>query len=303
MIAHLSLGGIAFQIDSDIRLADSLSGTSPAESSNPPPPDVRLTLRQLDPSDPMPQTLTAAQRQLLRARAGPVGVSPDAPIARHPAVWPRLVEALRPSPDLVIDVTSHLVSIFDFERRELALYFHPAQDVSYTNRFLGPSLVAHFLPLFDAALVHSSSVIRRGRGLLFLAPDEGGKTTAARLAPAGVIPCDDQNIVRRVDGQYMLSGTPWCRYTTPGASAPLGAIFLLEKAPAFALVPVEGTDTLRYLWDEHAAYRYFLPPHRRTQALAFLATLCQRVPAYRLRFPRTFIDWETIDRVAGSSLA
>ncbi len=86
---------------------------------------------------------------------------------------------------------------------------------------------------------------------MFLGPDGAGKTTAATLPPAGPILSDDQVVLRLEHDQFTAHGTPWGRWVCPGLSAPVGALFFLEQAERFELVPLAPGGTLSALWGRH----------------------------------------------------
>ena len=93
---------------------------------------------------------------------------------------------------------------------------------------------------YEACLVHSSGVIRGGRGFLFVGPSTAGKTTIAGLSKGGTVVNDEMNLVEFHPDGARLVGTPFnghYRSKRPG-SAPLAAILLLGHGPAHKLVPV-----------------------------------------------------------------
>ena len=92
-------------------------------------------------------------------------------------------------------------------------------------------------------LLHASSGIRNGKAFLFTGLSEAGKTTMARLAPADVtLLTDEASYVRKVGAGYMAYGTPFAgEFGAPGknVSAPVAAVYLLEKAAENRVDPVE----------------------------------------------------------------
>ena len=70
-------------------------------------------------------------------------------------------------------------------------------------------------------MIHSAAVVLDSADALFLAPNEGGKTTIVRHALPGMTPCDDQNIKARVPTCPELSGyRPSTSYTMCTAERP-----------------------------------------------------------------------------------
>jgi hypothetical protein len=107
-----------------------------------------------------------------------------------------------------------------------------------------------FLPVLarrNAFLVHACAAVLDGKALVFAGHSGDGKTTLARLlAEEGLEVLSDERIaVRKVNGSFMVYGTPW-----PGegevvssAAHPLGGMFLLEKASEHRLE--RGRDSTR----------------------------------------------------------
>jgi hypothetical protein len=84
----------------------------------------------------------------------------------------------------------------------------------------------------EAFLVHSSAVIAKGSGFLFVGPSEAGKTTAAMNSTAHHILGDEMTLVLPEDESILLEGTPFngtFKEKKPG-KAPLRAVFLLKQA-------------------------------------------------------------------------
>jgi hypothetical protein len=136
-------------------------------------------------------------------------------------------------------------------------------------------------------MFHSAGVIDHGQGYLFAGHGGGGKTTTARLwesQPGAHAINDDKVIVRKVDGQFRMYGTPW-----PGQGgmalpeeAPLKRVLILKQAPENSITdlpPAQASALLlarafTSLWsDAGVAY-----------TLQFLDELCQAVPCQELGF-------------------
>ena len=125
-------------------------------------------------------------------------------------------------------------------------------------------------------LLHASAIIRDGRAAVFLAPDEGGKTTAVRLASSGTILCDDQVIVRRRRKRFHVWGTPWGLHVNATAHAPLAGLFLLKKAKRFSLTHLPAHRLVPFIWQEIKAQLSILPKPLKTKA--FMMTFFESMP-------------------------
>jgi hypothetical protein len=101
------------------------------------------------------------------------------------------------------------------------------------DRLVFTSLLAHA----GGLVVHGTGIVRDGRGFVFAGTHGAGKSTLARLfhrAEAATLLNDDRVVVRRVDGEWRLFGTPWSGTVraTAAASAPVAAILFIRHGAA-----------------------------------------------------------------------
>lgn len=145
-------------------------------------------------------------------------------------------------------------------------------------------------------LVHAASAIRGGNAFLFAGVSGAGKTTISRLAPADAILLTDEiSYVRREADSYRAYGTPFTGELAKAGenlSAPLAALFLLEKGPENRIelvAPVEAVRSLLrnilfFAEDSELVRRLF------QSACDFI----ERVPVRRLIFVPDRRVWEII---------
>jgi len=193
-------------------------------------------------------------------------------------------------PDLkeqvVIWVEDHHMVIRDFSLNQIDIYYikkdrgypprHPGTIPEYYVAANLRQMLATFLPHFSAILLHCSGVIRRGKSALFVAPDEGGKTTVLAQSNDDPVLNDDQIIIRKEGDVAVAHGTPLGLITSGPCQAPVGALFMLEKASYFHIEPVSPAEIVQYLWAEHQNYTFFLPKHLKQRAFRLLCELCYR---------------------------
>jgi hypothetical protein len=157
-------------------------------------------------------------------------------------------------------------------------------------------LLARLLGRGRGVELHGCGVIDRdGRGRLFVGQSGAGKTTTARVWLADgdyEIVSDDRVVVRWIDGEWRMYGTPWhgeAELSSP-LSAPLAAIHLLVQAAQTELVALSPA---------HAAASLFgctFPPFYDTAAIEYtletLARIVADLPVRALRFvpDRSLID-------------
>ena len=89
---------------------------------------------------------------------------------------------------------------------------------------------------FNALLIHASLVRNNGRGYAFIAKSGTGKSTHVSLWLRHIPGCDlmndDNPIVRTIDGQTFIYGSPWSGKTPcyRNVKAPQGAITSIDRA-------------------------------------------------------------------------
>ncbi|MBO4800931.1 MAG: hypothetical protein J5545_03600 [Bacteroidaceae bacterium] len=101
----------------------------------------------------------------------------------------------------------------------------------------------------DTLLVHASVIRNNGYGYLFTAPSGTGKSTHTHLwykyIPGSDLMNDDNPVVRIVDGETRIYGSPWSGKTPCYRNiwAPVGAITRIEQKPENTIrrmAPVEA---------------------------------------------------------------
>jgi hypothetical protein len=156
--------------------------------------------------------------------------------------------------------------------------------------------IVHSLLLASSGgiLLHAASGISNGRGVVFSGVSGAGKTTIARLAPAGVqLLTDEVSYLRREGSGYRVYGTPFSGelgLKGEAVSAPLAAIHLIEHGAANRRVTLEQPDAVRRLLRNTLFFA-----NERELVSAVFATLCdlvERVPIYRLEFVPDARVWE-----------
>jgi len=100
-------------------------------------------------------------------------------------------------------------------------------------------------------LVHAASAIRGGRAFLFSGVSGAGKTTISRLAPPdATLLTDEISYVRRESNRYVACGTPFAGELArvgENCSAPLSALFFLEKGLQNRIEPIAPTEAIQRL--------------------------------------------------------
>ncbi|MFZ0773678.1 MAG: hypothetical protein WCA49_06445 [Candidatus Sulfotelmatobacter sp.] len=161
-------------------------------------------------------------------------------------------------PDADVSVT-HRSGRWFLERGDFRAEWEPAARRGTIHQTANPYSIdavlriVHTLVLAKQGgfLLHSSSAIRNGKAFLFSGVSGAGKTTISRLAPPdATLLTDEISYVRREGNRYMAYGTPFAgELARPGEnqSAPLSALFLLEKGPQNSIEPIGATEAIQRL--------------------------------------------------------
>ena len=192
-----------------------------------------------------------------------------------------------------------VVEVFDYERMVFQVFFHSslAHLLQFDLSFNGiRRLFSAAFPAFKALIVHSSGIIVNGRVALFLAPDEGGKSTAVGLGPPENVLCDDYNVLSHRQGICEAHATPWGNLCNGPVSAPLGGLFFLEKTADFSLSPLKAAEAVARIWAENVRFLKLLPRELKNRAFHTLTDICQKTPAYTMAFAKDYIDWQAIEQ-------
>ena len=229
-----------------------------------------------------------------------VGVAEPGDIAANPEVDARLDAVCARPDDHAVDRRPESVVVIDRAARQTEAFFRDSMAPMVTSAYIGPFLTAALLPELGATLLHGACVDRNGRGYLLVAPDGGGKTTAARQSDGGRVLGDDQILVRQANGRLIASATPWGMMIDGPCSVGLDALVLLEKAPGFTLDPVRPEVVLSTLWDEQQLVLPLTPRATRRRLFTLVAGIASRVPGFRMGFSPGGIRWEELDsRLSG----
>ena len=168
------------------------------------------------------------------------------------------------------------------------------KDPTYPERYLfplsypvGSLLMTCLLGTGYGVMLHSCGVIDGDEGLVFAGIGSAGKTTTARLwddHAGAVVVNDDHTILRKVDDQFRVYGTPWHGQGgfARAEDAPLKKIFVIKHAKsnqAVLLSPSQAVAmllvrTFAPLWDANSM----------AFTLQFLDDLCQTIPCYEFGF-------------------
>ncbi len=178
----------------------------------------------------------------------------------------------------------------DFRSGELSLhrnYFAQDKPVYPLEYPLDELLVVNLLAQGRGVEVHACGVEDSdGRGYLFIGHSGAGKTTMARLWPHTdiTILSDDRIILRAIDGQIWMYGTPWhgeaelaCATRTP-----LHEILFLGRGSRNEVVPLPQAHAVGRLMA--CSFLPFYDSPGLAYTLSLFQTITETVPCGELRF-------------------
>ncbi|MCK5034604.1 MAG: hypothetical protein KAS73_01840 [Candidatus Sabulitectum sp.] len=195
----------------------------------------------------------------------------------------------------IVSFNDSTFCVSNHSERTISTHFAPHLSFNLSNGLLGHTSFSTFLHDFQALMVHCSCVDFNNNAAVFIAMDEGGKTTAASLCKSGKVLSDDQIMFKKNEGgKWLAYGTPWTTFTPIPGSATPKAFFLLEKSDKFSLTKLGSRELLSHLWNEHYKSRLMIPKMYHTKILDLYLSLSSSAPVYLMKFPKDYIDQEAI---------
>lgn len=145
-------------------------------------------------------------------------------------------------------------------------------------------------------LVHASSLIREGEGYLFPGESGAGKTTITRLSPDATLLTDEVSLVKKVNGNYHIYGTPfWGELAIGGKNThvPLKSVYFPKKDKKSFKKNVNTLQTLEMLLPNVLLYSE--DEEFMLQLFNICIDFAGSVPCYELHFLPEPSFWRIID--------
>ena len=175
----------------------------------------------------------------------------------------------------------------DFNQADL--YFTEPNG-SFLDPFFGPTielLMVNYLARVGSIIVHACGIDYRGKGLLFVGESGAGKSTLTRIwnKEKGVeILSDDRIIIRKMNDQYWMYGTPWhgdAKFASP-AKVKLEKVFFIKHGSANSFKAVTGSfPVLQFL---KASFPPYWDKNCMEFAMEFFNDLVAALPCRELSF-------------------
>jgi hypothetical protein len=151
--------------------------------------------------------------------------------------------------DSYSDLQRLLVLSPEFKRADL--YFTEPSSHG-ADPFFGPTmelLMINYLAQGYGVIIHACGIDYNGKGMLFTGESGAGKSTLANLwdrAKAATVLSDDRTIVRYIDGEFRIYGTPWHGEAKFGAphGVKLEKIFFLRHSQKNAIQSLSRVESV-----------------------------------------------------------
>jgi len=138
----------------------------------------------------------------------------------------------------------------------------------------------------EGALIHSSGIDFHGRGYMLSGRSGAGKSTISRkFALAGhEVLSDDRIVVRKIDGELRMFGTPWSGEAgiAGNKDLPLHGIFFLHHGVENLIKKITPTEAIERLMPVTSIPWY--DKSVLTKVLTFCEEIVSACPAYDLVF-------------------
>lgn len=164
---------------------------------------------------------------------------------------------------------------------------HPGKWVFPLDFPLGRLLYTSLLSTGYGVLLHACGLVDSNRGIVFAGFGGAGKTTTGNLwngLPGVRVLSDDQVIVRKINGKYIVFGTPW--YSKSGSCMSsdglLTEIFIIKHSSFNEIKRITPARAAAEL-----LVRSFAPywnADGMAFTLEFLGDLCESIPVYEYGF-------------------
>ena len=186
----------------------------------------------------------------------------------------------------------HQVTVFNHDFTKAQIYNH--DDGSFRRGGLftltlfstDQVLLAQVLAARQACFFHSSGTILGDKGFMFIGHSDAGKSTMVKILKGKAeILCDERIVVRRWPEGFKIHGN-WAHGEVPDVSpnsAPLRAIFFLEKAEDNRITPIQNKREItgRLL---ACLIKPFVTADWWEKMLFLTEQIVREIPCYSLRF-------------------
>jgi len=189
--------------------------------------------------------------------------------------------------DAYSDLQRLLVLALEFKRADL--YF-TAPGGRFMDPFFGPVmelLMINYLAQGCGVIIHACGIDFHGKGLLFAGESGAGKSTLANLwdrEKGAAVLSDDRTIVRCVNGEFRMYGTPWhgeAKFGSP-RGVKLERIFFLNHSQKNAVQPRTRVEAVLQLLQ--CSFPAYWDPAGMEFTMELFEKLATHIPCNELAF-------------------
>jgi hypothetical protein len=178
-----------------------------------------------------------------------------------------------------------------FTRFEYCLHPHNGREKLAVTDPYGPItslfLLQHSFINRQGLIIHAAGGTVQGKGIAFAAPSGTGKSTLSELlvqSPHNRFFSEERLIVRLVDKQWHVWGTPWHGEgnIARNESAPLSALVFLKQSQITKITPLSSSEGLHRLIQTASISWY--SEEWTDKGLALCESLIKEIPMFELAF-------------------
>lgn len=163
-------------------------------------------------------------------------------------------------------------------------------------------LIGQLSIAYDSILLHGAGLIRKGKAYIFLARDDGGKTTLIKQQMDMKILNDDRIFYSSQENKTILAhSNPFGTIKQSDLYAPIAAFFVIVKSNKFSLKQGWNKHLIASFWQDNAELLESLPKDFRKKAFIILAKIAQSAPAFELHTHYGKINWNQIDEALNNT--
>jgi len=146
-------------------------------------------------------------------------------------------------------------------------------------------------------ILHGSGLIKDKQAYIFLAMDNGGKTTLIKRNRNHRIINDDQIFYSIKNHQVFAYATPFGRLSDGPGSAPVAAFFYINKSKRFSIKKRNYKGLINSFWMDNYETFASLPKDLKKKAFKLISDISMSVPIFELHADHGNIDWDQVDKV------
>ncbi len=222
------------------------------------------------------------------------------PIFKYPPFRDAVRECLKNPEHSQILLNWNRALVKNYNKNKFYLFYPEERK----NEFIDPYFIAGYrnlirdsLPVFNRVMIHGAALMIRDKAAVFLAPDEGGKSTLIKSALGKKIFSDDNIILEMRKNSAHIHSTPFGELTSGNIMSELGAFFLIKKTKKFGIETAKPSTVLKFIWDDQFDKWYHFPKSLRIKLFDMIYDSAKKVPCFNLNAPKNFSAWDEIEKI------